>query len=100
MSTKAPDSGVQALPLTRLRLNFSLSGTPAFTAPVAESDRMSERFNFSSTKYGPSVSDGFTTQESCWTVVVAPGEGEASGEGEKSAGPITRARCGKLFAAA
>ena len=38
------------------------SGTPADALLLAESVRMSERCSFSSTKNGPSVSSGVTTQ--------------------------------------
>src|SRR5206468_3089667 len=39
------------------------SAMPGFTAPVVGSERMSERFSFSSTKYGPSVSAGRTMHD-------------------------------------
>src|SRR4051812_10806269 len=61
MSTIAPASGAHELPIDET-LNVRLNGEPALTAPVLVSERTSERLSFSSTKYGPSVSSGLTTQ--------------------------------------
>src|SRR5215210_5952811 len=59
MSTIAPARGPQAAALpssNRETLNTRSSGTPSL------SSRMSERLSISSTKYGPSVCSGLTTQ--------------------------------------
>src|SRR5262249_34027372 len=48
---------------TRETLNVRTSGSPERSAPVVGSLRMSDRFSFSSLKYGPSVSAGRTTHE-------------------------------------
>jgi hypothetical protein len=61
---------VQALLATRETLNVRESGMPADTAPLDGSVLMSERFNFSSTKNGPSVSAAVRTQLA--PVVVVP----------------------------
>src|SRR5689334_15346613 len=58
MSTQAPVSGEQLLPLRFCTLITSVRGTPARATPVAGSVRMSERNSFSSTQYGPSVTVG------------------------------------------
>src|SRR6476619_7391607 len=60
-STLAPPSGAQALVSCETR-NVNASSAPCRTEPSEGSERMSERFNFSSTKYGPSVSAGRATQ--------------------------------------
>src|SRR5437667_11455152 len=51
----APVNGVQASASTRDTLNASASGAPLEMTPLDGSVRMSDRFSFSSTKYGPSV---------------------------------------------
>ena len=43
--------------------NVSASVAPGLIEPSLGSDRMSERFNRSSTKYGPSVISGRTTHD-------------------------------------
>jgi len=64
MSINAPESAEHAA-LDAICESFMVivSGTPALTAPVVGSDRRSERLSLSSTKYGPSVSDGVTTHD-------------------------------------
>src|SRR5687768_16086722 len=62
MSTWAPEIGVQAFEATESTLNARASGMPSFTAPVVGSDRTSERSVWVSTKYGPTVISGCTTQ--------------------------------------
>src|SRR5438094_3936592 len=62
-STVAFASAVQALPVTFETRNVSASVAPGFTAFVVGSERMSERFSFSSTKYGPSVRAGRPTHD-------------------------------------
>ena len=61
MSTSAPTSGVQPTS-DEICESFMriVSGTPGRTTPVLGSERMSERFSRSSTKYGPSVRAGVT----------------------------------------
>src|SRR6266850_265637 len=63
MSTCAFWSATQPAADTRATLKVSASARPGFSAPVVGSERMSERFSFSSTKYGPSVSAGRTMQD-------------------------------------
>src|SRR5215207_5191395 len=46
----------------------SVRGTPSFTEPSEGSERISERLICSSTKYGPIVNSGRTTQESAAAV--------------------------------
>src|SRR5437867_2539663 len=63
MSTSAPARGVQAAAAVIWETpRARSSGTPGFNAPVAGSVRRSERLSRSSTKYGPSVTAGVTTQ--------------------------------------
>jgi hypothetical protein len=62
-STCAPLTGAQS-PSARTTTNRSVSGTPSCTLPSLGSVRMSERFSRSSTKYGPSVFSGVSTQAS------------------------------------
>jgi hypothetical protein len=69
MSTVAPLSAAHELPLTRETRNVRVRGAPALTVPFVGSDRMSLRFSFSSTKYGPSVTAGRTMHDG--SVVVA-----------------------------
>src|SRR3954470_23513910 len=61
-STCAPASGVQARSRTVLTASVSSNGVPALTSPVSGSARMSERSSIPSTKYGPSICSGRTTQ--------------------------------------
>src|SRR5256885_2172779 len=63
MSTNAPASALQAPPAICETRTFSVRGTPALTTPVEGSTRMSDRFNRSSTKYGPSVNWGVITHD-------------------------------------
>src|SRR5438876_5096708 len=60
---------------TRETVNAMVSGTPGRADPSVGSKVMSERLSRSSTKYGPSVSVGVTTQAGVATPV-ADGEGE------------------------
>src|SRR3989442_12275431 len=62
ISTTAPTMGVQVAPFTFDTVRFKRNGTPSFTAPLLGSDRMSDRLSLSSTKKGPSVRAGVTTQ--------------------------------------
>src|SRR5262245_49577114 len=62
MSTTASLIGVHADPAILETLITRLSGAPDFTEPSDGSTRTSERLSFSSTKYGPSVCSGRTTQ--------------------------------------
>src|SRR5262245_14890408 len=62
MSTTASLSGVHSDPAILETLNTRLSGEPDFTEPSDGSTRTSERLSFSSTKKGPSVCSGRTTQ--------------------------------------
>src|SRR6266542_953399 len=62
MSTCAPASGTQSAPLIWETRIVNCSGTPSDTLPVPGSERTSDRLSISSTKYGPSVSAGRTTQ--------------------------------------
>src|ERR1041385_6427808 len=59
----APASEVHAPPETFDTLNVSTNGVPGFDS------RMSLRFSFSSTKYGPSVIAGRTMHDGSVTVV-------------------------------
>src|SRR6185369_13943817 len=61
-STTTPGSGAQASPRSAETLNASWSTAPGRTSPLAGSERMSDRTRRSSTKYGPSVCSGRTTQ--------------------------------------
>src|SRR5437879_7390272 len=68
MSTVAPpsdahDVAVGELAVTRQTVMARFSRGPGRTLPSEASVRMSARFSFSSTKYGPSVSAGRTTHE-------------------------------------
>jgi hypothetical protein len=63
MSTVAPLSAAHELPLTRDTRNVSVRGAPVLTVPFVGSERMSLRFSFSSTKYGPSVTAGRTMHD-------------------------------------
>src|SRR5581483_9161366 len=58
ISTSAPASGTQLLPLAFCRLIVRSNGTPGRATPVPGSVRISERKSFSSTQYGPSVTCG------------------------------------------
>src|SRR5262245_18379672 len=83
MSTRAPLKGAQVpAPPTWERTRVRSSSTRALTAPVAGSDRMSDRLSRSYTKYGPSVRAGVTTH--CAFVETVPVEGapELLAEGE------------------
>src|SRR5215207_8557816 len=71
MSTCAPSIRVQLLSPTLATLIFKLSGRPSLTELSDELERMSERLSCSSTKYGPIVSSGRTTQS---RVVIAVDE--------------------------
>src|SRR6266851_3894449 len=62
-STCAPWSATQLPEETRETLNVRARTSPGFTTFVVGSLRMSERFSFSSTKYGPSVRAGRTTHD-------------------------------------
>src|SRR5262245_11674208 len=61
-STTTPSSGAQLPLLTCETLKARIKGSPTLTSPVSGSERMSERSRATSTKYGPSVSSGRTTQ--------------------------------------
>src|SRR3981081_4959082 len=63
MSTVAPLSAAHELPLTRDTRNVSVRGAPGLTVPFVGSERISLRFSFSSTKYGPSVTAGRTMHD-------------------------------------
>src|SRR5215470_9118554 len=78
-STCAPARGVHALPLTVYTPSWRSRGRPANTAALVVSEVRSERLSSSSTKYGPSVSAGVTTQERVAGVAVAVGEPLAVG---------------------
>src|SRR3954451_12227235 len=62
MSIWASLSGAQAPVPTCDTRKASVKETPACTAPLLGSERTSERLSFTSTKYGPSVNSGRTTQ--------------------------------------
>src|ERR1700690_3054751 len=62
-STCAPDSGEQALFPISETWNLRFRSRPAFTKPSVGSERISERLSLSSTKQGPSVRAGRTTQD-------------------------------------
>src|SRR6266568_7834135 len=85
-STVAFASAAHALPLTFDTRNVRPSMAPGFTAFVVGSERMSERFSFSSTKYGPSVSAGRTTHGGRTVapavLVAAAAAGAVTGEDE------------------
>ena len=63
MSTCAPVNGWQPPVLSRETSSVRVNGVPGLTRPSVGSERMSDRFKRSSTKYGPSVCSGRTTQE-------------------------------------
>src|SRR4051794_39414991 len=90
MSTCAPWSGVQDPVPTCDRTKASVRGTPSFTTPVEVSERTSERLIFSSTKYGPSVSSGRTTQS---------GTAAVSAVGEAATGVAATAVAASAFSA-
>src|SRR3990172_2921002 len=82
-STVAPASGEQALPVTCETRNTSASGTPSFTEPSEGSGRMSDRLSCSSTKYGPSVISGRTTQDGDVTAVATADAGVGRLDGDR-----------------
>src|SRR5689334_2386292 len=63
MSTYTPVRGTRAQFEICFRLIDNDKGSPGWTELSAGSTVMSERFRISSTKYGPSVSDGDGTSE-------------------------------------
>src|SRR4029079_13143903 len=62
MSTTACGNATHPAPSTRSTVRASVNGAPGLTAPLAGSLRTSERSSCSSTKYGPSVCAGVSTQ--------------------------------------
>jgi hypothetical protein len=85
MSTAAPATGAQA-PSARTTTIVRFSGVPACVVPSDGSLRMSERLSFSSTKYGPSVLDGVSTQDvaAAWATSSIPIDSSSR------SGPLTR----------
>src|SRR5437868_13693229 len=75
MSTWAPDNGVHAPAAYAETANCSVSGSPGRGFGLAMpfvSERMSDRFSFSSTQYGPFVTFGSKTQEPLVPASVVP----------------------------
>src|SRR6476646_2778205 len=96
MSTIAPRIGVQRAPSTAATRRSSVSTAPGRAAPVAGSSRTSERSSRSSTKYGPSVCAGVSTQPAA--PPVAPPAGSTAGQPPSSRPPAISRSASRRFA--